>query len=190
MRAIHFGQDGSFSWEDMTARYNAELANGLGNLASRLQAMINKYFDGELPQPGPWANADLALQDKLNSCVQDADAGMLALRFNEGIAAVRSFVEAVNFYVTEQEPWKLAKDPANRERLATVLYTIAESLRAIAVLYRPIMPEATATLWESIGAQSLGEIDTQLLTDAGRWGQLPAGAQVKKTAPLFPRLDS
>jgi methionyl-tRNA synthetase len=118
MRAIAFGQDGSFSWEDMAARYTAELANGLGNLASRAQAMIARYFDGVLPQPGPYTNADLALQDRLGAVVQDADAGFTALRFSDGIAAVRSFVEAVNHYVTEQEPWVLAKDPDRRERLA------------------------------------------------------------------------
>jgi methionyl-tRNA synthetase len=190
LRAIAFGSDGSFSWEDMAARYNAELANGLGNLASRAQAMIGKYFDGEVPAPGPYANADLALQDRLAAVVQDADAGIANLRFSEGIAAVRSYVEAVNAYVTEQQPWVLAKDPANADRLATVLYTVAEALRAIAVLYHAVMPATTQILWESIGGPKIGPIGEQRVADVARWGQLPPGAPVTKTAPLFPRLEA
>ena len=190
LRAIQFGQDGSFSWEDMAARYNAELANGLGNLASRAQAMIGKYFAGQVPQPGPYSNADLALQDLLTGVVQDADAGFTALRFSDGIAAVRSFVEAVNLYVTEQQPWVLAKDPAQAERLATVLYTVAEALRAIAVLYHPLMPKSTETMWQSIGAgEGIGPLAEQRVGVAARWGQLPVGSPVTKTPPLFPRLE-
>jgi methionyl-tRNA synthetase len=188
MRAIAFGQDGSFSWEDMAARYTSELANGLGNLASRTQAMIRRYCDGALPEPGPYTNADLALQDQLAAVVQDADAGFTALRFADGIAAVRSYVEAVNHYVTEQEPWVLAKDPQQRERLATVLYTIAESLRAIAVLYHPVMPVSTQAIWDSLGAGSIGDLADQRIGGVSRWGQLPAGSPVTKTPPLFPRL--
>ena len=188
MRAITFGQDGSFSWEDMTARYNAELANGLGNLASRAQSMIGRYYDGKVPAPGEYTNADIALQDMLAAVVQDADAGFTALRFSEGIAAVRSFVEAVNGYVTEQQPWTLAKNEADADRLAAVLYTVADALRAIAVLYHPVMPKATAILWESLGASLIGPIGEQNALDAARWGQLQPGSPVVKTEPLFPRL--
>jgi len=188
MRAISFGQDGSFSWEDMTARYNSELANGLGNLASRVQSMIGRYCDGAVPAPGGYGNADLALQDLLNSVVQDADAGFLSLRFADGIAAVRSFVEAVNGYVTEQQPWVLAKDPDAAERLNTVLYVVAESLRAIAVLYNAVLPRASRQLWTSIGGEGLGDLSEQNVINAASWGQLPVGAPVVKTAALFPRL--
>jgi len=188
LRAIAFGQDGSFSWEDMAARYNAELANGLGNLASRGQAMINKYFDGVLPAPGPYANADLALQDRLAEVVQDADAGFTDLRFAEGIGAVRSYVEAVNQYVTEQQPWAMAKDPGQQVRLATVLYTVAEALRAIAVLYHAVMPKSTQTLWDSIGGSGIGPLGDQRVGSVADWGQLAPGSAVTKTAPLFPRL--
>jgi len=193
LRAIQFGQDGSFSWEDMTARYTAELANGLGNLASRATAMVGKYFDGVLPVPGPAANVDLALADDLLTAVQDADAAYSRLDFTEGIGAVKSFVDAVNLYVTEQEPWALAKragdDPVARERLATVLYTTCEALRAIAVLHNAVMPRAMGRMWESIGAaEGLGWLDEQVVGDAARWGQLPAGVRVTKGPALFPRL--
>jgi methionyl-tRNA synthetase len=190
MAAIHFGSDGSFSWEDMRDRYNAELANGLGNLVSRATAMIEKYFDGKLPEPGHYTNVDLALQDDLVRISADADAAMVRLDFSVGIAAVRGFVETVNGYVTAQEPWKLAKDPEQEERLATVLYTLAESLRAIAVLYVALMPVAMAKLWESVGAEAgIGPLAKQRIADVGRWGALPPGVDVTKTEPLFPRLD-
>jgi len=192
LRAIQFGQDGSFSWEDMTARYTAELANGLGNLASRATAMVGKYFGGALPAPGPSANADLALADELLTAVQDADAAYGRLDFTAGIGAVKGFVDAVNLYVTEQAPWALAKrtdDAQAQERLATVLYTTCEALRAIAVLHNAVMPRAMGRLWEAIGAaEGLGPIGEQRLSDASRWGQLPAGVRVTKGPALFPRL--
>lgn len=188
LRAIHFGSDGSFSWEDMRSRYTAELANGLGNLASRAAAMVGKYFDGVLPEAVRYSNTDLALQDTLAATVADADAAMLRLDFSAGIAAVRSFVDVVNGYVTAEQPWVLAKDPEQRDRLATVLYTVAESLRAIAVLYHPVMPQATAVLWESLGADAaVGPLADQNVIDS-RWGVLPAGVTITKTPPLFPRL--
>ncbi len=193
LRAIQFGQDGSFSWEDMAARYTAELANGLGNLASRATAMVARYFDGTLPGPAPYANADLALADRLVRTVQDADDAYGRLDFTDGIGAVKSFVDAVNLYVTEQEPWALAKaaadDRESRERLATVLYVTCESLRAIAVLHNAVMPQAMSRMWEAIGAaEGLGSIGTHEIRDAGRWGQLPSGVRVTKGAALFPRL--
>ena len=192
LRAIQFGNDGSFSWEDMAARYTSELANGLGNLGSRATAMVGKYFDGVLPAPGAFANADLALADALLTAVQDADGAYSKLDFTAGIGAVKGFVDAVNLYVTEQEPWALAKradDPVARERLATVLYTTCEALRAVAVLHNSVMPRAMGTLWESIGAaEGLGAIGDQRIGDVSRWGQLPAGVRVTKGAALFPRL--
>ena len=188
LRAINFGSDGSFSWEDMRDRYTAELANGLGNLASRGGAMVNKYFDGVLPEPGPYSNADLALQDLLTRTTADADAAMLRLDFSAGIGSIRAFVDAVNGYVTDQQPWALAKDPDRRERLATVLYTIEESLRAISVLYSPVMPTAMAALWKSLGADTaVGPLGDQLVTRS-EWGVLPPGTAISKPEQLFPRL--
>jgi methionyl-tRNA synthetase len=188
LRAIQFGQDGSFSWEDMAARYTAELANGLGNLASRATAMVGKYREGLLPEPGEYTNADLALQELLVACAEEADAAMLRLDFSTGILRVKEFVDAVNVYVTEQQPWVLAKDEADAKRLDTVLYTICEALRAIAVLYHPVMPETMESLWQQLGAPN--PLDGQNVTAVSRWGQLAAGTQVTKGAALFPRLET
>jgi methionyl-tRNA synthetase len=190
LSAIPFGHDASFSWEHMSAVYTSELANGLGNLASRVAAMVGKYFDGTLPAPTAEGDAERALAAVLATSATEADAAMLDLRFHDGLLAVRTFVEAVNGYVTEQQPWKVAKDDEQRERLATILYAAADSLRALAVLYAPVMPTTAQRIWDLLGAEpALGPLAGQRVQDAGRWGVLPAGCTVTKGAVLFPRLE-
>lgn len=186
LRAIPFGSDGSFSWEDMAARYTSELANDFGNLASRLAAMIEKYCGGVLPAPAD----EPALQAGLAEAAAIADRCMIALDFQGGIVAIMEFCKQVNGYVTEQAPWVLAKDPAKINDLNRVLYATAESLRALAVLLHPVMPTTTSLLWDSLGANvSMGDISTQILGDVSTWGQLPQGSIVTKGAVLFPRLE-
>ena len=189
LRAITFGNDGSFSWEDMSARYTSELANGLGNLASRATAMVEKYCSGTVPAPSTYTEADLRIQQQLVDAVAAADTAYLALDFSTGIGAVNGFVEAVNRYVTEQEPWKVAKDESQTERLHTILYVLCDSLRAIAVLHHALMPRVTALMWEQIGAVVLGDISAQRVQETAAWGQLPVGARVTKGEILFPRLE-
>jgi methionyl-tRNA synthetase len=186
LRAIPFGTDGSFSWEDMSARYTSELANDFGNLASRSAAMIEKYCGGVLPD----VSKDAGLEQALKQTVSIADAAMCALDFQGGIVAIMDFCKKVNGYVTEKEPWILAKDPSNKEVLEKVLYNTAESLRALAVLLNPLMPDTCEILWQSLGAQStLGDLGAQTISSVANWGQLPKGAVVTKTPVLFPRLE-
>jgi len=186
LRAIPFGSDGSFSWEDMSARYTSELANDFGNLASRLAAMVEKYCSGVLPAVAE----DAELSASLKKTVATADSAMQALDFQGGITAIMDFCKQVNGFVTIKEPWILAKDPANQKTLEDVLYNTAESLRALAVLLHPIMPATTEILWESLGAKAtLGEIGSQKIDAVSQWGQLPPGATVTKTPVLFPRLE-
>ncbi|WP_030899038.1 methionine--tRNA ligase [Streptomyces sp. NRRL F-5126] len=193
LRAIAFGQDGSFSWEDLSARYTSELANDYGNLASRVAAMIGKYFGGELPEATAAGDAEKAVHDGLAKAAAEADRRIGdELDFSGGIAAVFDFVKQVNGYLTEQEPWKVAKDTSEqgRARLATILYTAAESLRAIAVLLNPVMPGTSAKLWDSLGAaEGLGALADQRVAEVADWGRLPAGTTVTKGAALFPRLE-
>jgi methionyl-tRNA synthetase len=187
LRAIPFGSDGSFSWEDMSARYTSELANDFGNLASRLAAMIEKYCDGKLPAE----SKDAGLASALAATVAKADEAMVALDFQGGINAIMDFCKKVNGYVTEKEPWILAKDPANKVALEEVLYNTAESLRALAVLFYPVMPATAEILWESLGANvKLGSIADQKISQVSNWGQLPEGTLVTKTPVLFPRLEN
>jgi methionyl-tRNA synthetase len=186
LRAIPFGSGGSFSWEDMSARYTSELANDFGNLASRLAAMVEKYCGGVLPA----VSQDPALSAALKECVEKADVAITALDFQGGINSIMDFCKRVNGFVTSTEPWILAKDPANQRAVEDILYNTAESLRALSVLLHPVMPATTEILWESLGAnKALGPIGAQKVSEIARWGQLPAGVSITKTPVLFPRLE-
>ncbi|WP_137843909.1 methionine--tRNA ligase [Microbacterium sp. 2FI] len=190
LSAIAFGQDGSFSWEDLSARYQAELANGFGNLASRTTAMIERYFEGVLPAAGEYLDGDLAIQRIVADAAAAADAAIERFRIDEAISSIWTIVDALNLYITENEPWALAKDEAQRARLGTVLYTAAEGLRALAVLLSPVMPASTEKLWIALGAaESIGRLQDQPIREAGGWGVLEPGSSVSALAPLFPRVE-
>jgi methionyl-tRNA synthetase len=183
LREIAFGQDGSFSWESMGARYQSELADQLGNLASRLTSMVERYREGSLPA----GQLDSGLTEGLAAAASAADAAMDRLDFQAALVAIMGFVRSVNGYVTEREPWKLAKDPANTDALDDVLYSTADALRAVAVLLNSFMPKACRLLWESLGAP--GELADARIASVTT-DHLPAGATVRKGPILFPRLDS
>jgi methionyl-tRNA synthetase len=192
-RTIAFGSDGNFSWEHLSAVYTSELANGLGNLASRVTAMVGKYFDGVLPEATASGPAEQALADALTKAASTSDAAIQRVAIHEAVGAVADFVGAVNVYVTEQEPWKVAKDDSDegRARLATILYAAAESLRAVAVLHNAVLPKTSAALWSALGAdEAIGPLADQRIADVATWGVLPAGARLTKGAALFPRLDT
>jgi methionyl-tRNA synthetase len=186
LRAIPFGHDGSFSWEDMAARYKAELADQLGNLASRLTAMVGRYRDGSLPAPVD----EPALEEAALHAVTTAEAAIDKLDLQGAILAAMELVRVVNNYVTESAPWQVAKDEARAADLDRILYATAEALRVVAVLLNPVMPRACGKLWAALGAESaLGPVADQRVQDAATWGRLPEGATVTKTEPLFPRVE-
>jgi methionyl-tRNA synthetase len=188
LRAITFGSDGSFSWEDLSARYEAELANGLGNLASRVIAMITRYRDGVIPDGAPGsAPAEAALQAVMAEAVPAADAAMNAFAPHEALGQLWRIVDATNGYITEQEPWVLAKDPQEAQRLDAVLYNAADALRCLAVTLSPFMPQATHKLWVALGMP--GSLQDQNIPDAGFAGGLTPGVSVGELLPLFPRID-
>ncbi len=187
VREIQFGQDGSFSWESMTDRYTADLANGLGNLASRVLAMLGSYFGGEVPGPRT-SGAEDDLPALVRSVAERYDTLMLDVNLTAAVAAVWEIVGRANQYLVEKEPWQLAKDEAKRDELASVLYAAAEVLRILAVLLSPIMPGAAGRLWSQLGlAEPLGD---QRVPDAAEWGGLSPGTRATKGESLFPRLDS
>ena len=190
MRAISFGQDGSFSWEDLSARYQAELANGFGNLASRVVAMVSRYYDGVVPAPADYSDDDLVIQKTVADAAAAADAAIDRFAIHDALSAIWSIVEQLNGYITLQEPWVLAKQDETRDRLGTVLYTASEGLRALAVLLSPVLPIATVKLWTALGLDGLGAVDAQPIRAAGEWGQLPVGSQVSALEGLFPRIES
>lgn len=184
MRAIRFGHDGSFSWEDIHARYHAELANGLGNLASRVIAMVNKYFDGEIPQDVPAHVDDEALLALATDSIRTAETAIDEFAIDRAIAATWKLVDALNLYITEQEPWQLAKDEANRERLAAVLATAIRGIGALAVLINPVMPQTAQKLWAGLGAT--GELDAVTPAGALEW---QSSGRIGTLEPLFPRIE-
>lgn len=183
LRAIPFGSDGSFSWEDMNARYTSELANDFGNLASRLIAMIEKYCGGAIPAVAH----DTGLENALIETVERADSAMVALDFQGGINAIMDFCKRVNGYVTEKEPWIVAKDESRKAELFEILYNTADSIRALAVLFHPVMPSTCETLWQALGMTT--DISSEKISHVSSWGQIKPGSTVTKSAVLFPRLE-
>jgi methionyl-tRNA synthetase len=187
MREIQFGQDGSFTWESMVERHNADLANGLGNLASRVLAMLGSYFDGEVPDANEPSVAG-RLPDVVKDVVARYDTAMEDLAPSQALAAVWDVVAEANRFLVERAPWSLAGDPAKRDELAAVLYAAAETLRVVAVLVFPIMPEAAPKLWLQLGIPE--PLEAQRLPGSAEWGGLAPGTRTTKGESLFPRLSS
>ena len=183
LREMTFGLDASFSEEAFVGRLNADLANDLGNLASRATTMIVTFGGGRVPPPGPETAEDTALRSALEQATRGVDEAMEDFAFQKALAAIWEFLGVVNRYVDTSAPWALAKDPAQRARLDTVLYTLAESLRAISILIDPFLPDAAAKIRAAVGAGS------PRLSDLG-WGGLPPGTPVQKVSALFPRIES
>jgi methionyl-tRNA synthetase len=190
LREVVFGQDGSFSFDALVQRYNSDLANGLGNLASRTLAMITRYFRGEVPYPSHAAartSADDVIAELAKKTIADFHALFAQYQFSRALEAAWALVAAVDKYIVENEPWALAEkqDENSRARLATVLYTAAEALRIVTALAHPVIPDATARIWAQLG---LGDITKSSLSDL-RWGQLRLGTKLGKVEPVFPRAD-
>jgi len=187
LREIQFGQDGNFSWESMVERHNADLANGLGNLASRVLAMLGSYFDGRVPEPTV-EGAESDLPTVTAEALAAYDRHMGSVELSQALAAAWEIVARANAYLVEKEPWKLAKDEARRDELAGVLYAAAETLRVLAVALSPVMPGAASRLWTQLGIEEA--LDAQRLPEAVSWGRLEQGTVTAKGESLFPRLDS
>jgi methionyl-tRNA synthetase len=190
LREVVFGQDGSFSFDALVQRYNSDLANGLGNLASRTLTMISRYFDGEVPYPsraGAKKPADDAIAEAARKTIREFGTLFEQFQFSRALEGAWALVAAVDKYIVENEPWALGekRDEDSRSRLATVLYTAAEALRVATALAYPVMPEATAKIWTQLG---LGDIH-KLTLDELAWGQLPPGTKLGEVQPVFPRAD-
>ena len=184
LREIVFGQDGSFSFDALVQRYNSDLANGLGNLASRTLTMITRYCDGEVPEP---AAVEGTIAEAARRVIQEYGAAFDRFQFSRALEGAWGLVAAVDRYIVEHAPWALdeKKDEASRARLATVLYTSAEALRIVTALVHPVIPEATAKIWAQLG---LGEIRKFALPGL-KWGELQPGTRLGKVEAVFPRAD-
>jgi methionyl-tRNA synthetase len=181
VKEISFGSDGDFSFERYEERYNVDLANNLGNLVSRVSAMAHRYRSGRLaPAASPGRLAEVA-----TACVEDYRCSMEAFALEAGVAAAFRLVDATNEFIASTEPWTLAKDPSNEDRLSQVLFDVAEAVRTIGVLLLPVMPSSATEILRRVGETRTAR-DIRL-TDA-RWRN--AGERtVAKADALWPRAE-
>ena len=184
LRDIVFGQDGNFSSEALVKRYNADLANGLGNLASRTLSMIHRYFGGEIPEPA----GDDELAGRASETISATRGHFENFDFSRGLESVWALIGAADKYIVEHKPWVLIKgeDEASQEKLRTVLYNAAEVLRIVTALVYPVMPKSAEKIWSQLG-QGAALADVRL--DDLQWGQLAAGTKMGESVAVFPRLD-
>src|SRR6201996_4058706 len=183
LREVVFGQDCSFSFDALVQRYNADLANGYGNLTSRVLAMINQYFAGVVPE----GESEPRIAAAAEKAEREFSQHFEALDFSRALEALWTLVAAVDGYITEKAPWKLgaSSNAADRAALASILYTCAEALRVITALAYPVLPKATVKIWGQMG---LGELAQADLKDV-HWGQLAAGIKLGQLGPVFPRAE-
>jgi methionyl-tRNA synthetase len=180
MREVVFGQDGSFSFDALVQRYNADLANGYGNLTSRVLAMINQYFGGVVPAGDAEPRIVAAAEKAEREFADHFDA----LDFSRALESLWALVAAVDGYITEKAPWKLGA-PEDAARRASILYTCAEALRIITALAYPVLPDATTRIWAQLGLGDIAQADIKQVS----WGQLTPGTRLGPAGPVFPRAE-
>jgi methionyl-tRNA synthetase len=188
-REVVFGQDGSFSFDALVGRYNSELANGLGNLASRTLTMIKQYRDGVIPGASPNLQPGHPLAMAVRNTIEIITRSFDDFEFSRGLEAVWVMLSAVDKFIVEQAPWKLAKstDPAAPQQLDDALYASAETLRIAVALLHPVLPESTVNIWAQLGmSEPLADLRIADLA----WGQLPTGQKIGMIAPVFPRIEA
>jgi len=181
MREVSFGQDGSYSEEGIATRINADLANGIGNLASRSLSMIVKNCDGQIPTPGAFNDDDKAMLASADGLLAVCREEMGKQLIHRALAAIIAVVSETDRYFASQEPWALKKtDP---ERMGTVLYVTAEVVRQIGILLQPFMPQSCEKLLDLVAAPADGRDFTAL----GEAGRLVPGTPLEAPKPVFPR---
>ena len=186
LREVVFGQDGNFSYDALVTRYNSDLANGLGNLASRTAALIEKNFSGKIPKATERRPQDEALAKEVQVAIGEALESFENLSFARALETIWGVIASADKYLTTEQPWALGNSPEEQSRKATILWTTAELLRVVTVLAHPVMPSSTAKVWSLLALP--GSVEAVEL-DGLRWGQLEPGKQLGPAQPLFPRVD-
>ena len=186
LRDVVFGQDGNFSYDALVTRYNSDLANGLGNLASRTAALLEKNFAGNVPKPGNRLPQDDTLAKETQSAIGEVLERYDRFEFSRALETIWSVIAAADKYLTSEQPWALGNSPDEESRKATILWTTAELLRIVSALAHPVLPDSTAKVWTLLGQPgAIGRVEL----DGLRWGQLAPGTSLGKLQALFPRVE-
>jgi methionyl-tRNA synthetase len=175
--------DSSYDFDSILRRVNSDLANDLGNLASRSLTMVHRYNDGVVPQA---ESGSAPFQSSLENVINNLEAVVSEFAFPRLLAEIWNIVSAMNRYIVENEPWTLAKDPAKKQNLNNVLYNTSEGLRLIGGLIAPVIPASADALWKQLG---LDKAASKANMDDLRWGQLQPGTKLREVIPLFPRIE-
>jgi methionyl-tRNA synthetase len=186
LREVVFGQDGNFSYDSLVTRYNSDLANGLGNLASRTAALIEKNFAAKVPKPAELHPQDEALANEAQSAIGEVLERFDKMEFARALEAIWGVIAAADKYLTTEQPWALGASEDGQARKGTILWTTAELLRIVAALAHPVLPDSTAKVWVLLGQTT--PLDSVEL-DGLRWGQLVPDTALGKSQTLFPRVD-
>ncbi len=192
LREIPFGQDGSFSFDALVQRYNGDLANGYGNLVSRVVNMVHKYFGGIVPEAGAETAAETALRESATNAIAAFGPAFDELNFSEALKSLWVLVAETDGYLTANAPWKKPVDRSEADHAALqarVLATAAEAIRIITALVYPILPESAAKVWQQLGQGEIADAAKKSFLTQLTWGGLKAGTKFGDPAPLFPRAE-
>ncbi|MGB8028104.1 MAG: methionine--tRNA ligase [Terracidiphilus sp.] len=192
LREIPFGQDGNFSFDALVQRYNGDLANGYGNLVSRVVNMVHKYFGGVVPETGVETPAETALRTNAESAIAAFGPAFDELNFSEALKSLWLLVAETDGYLTANAPWKKPPERSDAEHVklqARVLTTAAEAIHVITALAYPIVPDAASKVWEQLGLGKLADAAKNGFLIELAWGGLKAGMKFGEPSPLFPRAE-
>jgi methionyl-tRNA synthetase len=192
LREIPFGQDGNFSFDALVQRYNGDLANGYGNLVSRVVNMVHKYFGGVMPEAGAGTQSEAALRTSTENAIAAFGPLFDELNFSDALKGLWSLVAETDGYLTANAPWKRPEDRSeakHAEHQARVLATAAEAIRIITALVYPILPDAAAKVWRQLGQGEITDASKEAFLTQVKWGELKPGTKFSEPAPLFPRAE-
>ena len=188
LREIPFGVDGNYTDDAFQLRFNGDLANDLGNLVHRSLTMLEKYFGGEIPKPGSNGDLEKQLVQIGASYAAKVRPFMDQLEFHNALAQAWELIKRANKYIEESAPWKVAKEgESGRERLATIMYSLVESLRVTAISLAPFMPFTAEAIWKELGYTD--DVHHHFLVETEKWDGIPVGQKVTRGLPLFPRIE-
>ncbi len=184
LREVPFGEDGNFSTSLFIKRVNSDLANDLGNLLNRTIPLVIRYCQGKVP---PFYQDGGELKEKIGKVFSGLDSAMNVLAFSQALSSIWEIVKLSNLYIDKNAPWQLAKEKNKQKELHNTLYNLLETLRILALILFPFIPDSAQKIWAQLGIE--GNIESQIVDKAMIWGQLKPGTKVKEGAPLFPRIQ-